>query len=128
MKLVNKLILTLGFTLLILKVFPQKGDTTNAYDIGRIITFLASDKLQGRGDYTPELTQAANFIAEEFRQYGLEQFPGSTTYSLPFVPERGFNVKLVADVNWNGRILSRSQFDFILSAPNYTEDGLTDFK
>ena len=35
------------------------------------VRFLASDALKGRGDGSPELDQAADYIAEQFRQIGL---------------------------------------------------------
>ena len=36
------------------------------------VTFLASDELKGRGNGTPELEQAAEYIASQFRSYGLQ--------------------------------------------------------
>lgn len=40
-----------------------------------VIKFLASDDLKGRGLGTPELDKAADYIAEKFKEYGLQ--PGS---------------------------------------------------
>jgi len=40
-----------------------------------VINFLASDDLRGRGLGTPELDKAADYIAEKFKEYGLQ--PGS---------------------------------------------------
>jgi hypothetical protein len=36
------------------------------------IKYLASDQLQGRGDGTPELDQAAHYLADDFREFGLK--------------------------------------------------------
>ena len=36
------------------------------------IKYLASDQLQGRGDGTPELDQAAHYLADRFRKFGLK--------------------------------------------------------
>ena len=36
------------------------------------IKYLASDQLQGRGDGTPELDQAAHYLAAHFRKFGLK--------------------------------------------------------
>ncbi len=41
------------------------------------IKYLASDKLKGRGLGTPELDSAANYIAEKFKEYGLETMGNS---------------------------------------------------
>ena len=58
----------------------------------RIISFLAHDSLQGRGNYTPQLHTAANFIAKHFRQAGLTAFQFTNGYFQPFSQE-----KLTAD-------------------------------
>src|SRR5262245_33577759 len=39
------------------------------------VRFLASSELQGRGNGTPELERAAEYIAAEFNSYGLQ--PGN---------------------------------------------------
>jgi len=36
------------------------------------VSFLASDELKGRGNGTPELEKAAEYIASQFRSYGLQ--------------------------------------------------------
>ena len=40
-----------------------------------VVKYLASDELKGRGLGTPELDQAADYIAKKFEEYGL--LPGS---------------------------------------------------
>ena len=47
------------------------------------ISFLASDKLKGRGTSSPEELEAANYIAAQFKEFGLKQFNNS--YLKPFV-------------------------------------------
>src|SRR4051812_49011352 len=44
------------------------------------IKYLASDELKGRGDGTPELDQAADYIAGKFRGYGLKPLGDNGTY------------------------------------------------
>ncbi|MGH9784213.1 MAG: M28 family peptidase, partial [Terriglobia bacterium] len=46
------------------------------------VKFLASPDLKGRGSGSPELNQAANYIAEQFKKTGLEALNGS--YFQPF--------------------------------------------
>ena len=45
---------------------------------------LSSEKLQGRGNGTPELNEAARFIARQFRGFGLNPAPGTTDYLQKF--------------------------------------------
>ena len=44
------------------------------------IKYLSSDDLKGRGDGTPELDQAANYIADHFKQFGLKPAGDDGTY------------------------------------------------
>jgi hypothetical protein len=44
------------------------------------VTYLASDALQGRGNGSPELDQAADYIAAEFRKAGLQPAGDNGTY------------------------------------------------
>ena len=46
------------------------------------VKYLASDDLKGRGSGTPELNQAATYIADQFKKTGLEPVRGS--YFQPF--------------------------------------------
>lgn len=48
------------------------------------IRHLASDKLQGRGNGTPELNEAGRFIARQFHKFGLELAPGTSGYLQKF--------------------------------------------
>ncbi len=56
---------------------PVRGDRWLAD-----VKYLASDELKGRGDGSPELDQAADYIAHEFRELKLEPFSGG--YFQPF--------------------------------------------
>src|ERR1051325_121229 len=51
------------------------------------VKYLSSDELKGRGDGTPELNQAADYIAEQFRKAGLEPLPGG--FFEPFTAATG---------------------------------------
>jgi aminopeptidase YwaD len=44
------------------------------------VTFLASDELKGRGNGTPELERAADYIATQFRSYGLQPAGNNGSY------------------------------------------------
>jgi len=49
------------------------------------VKYLASDELKGRGDGTPELDKAAEYIADHFRQLGLKPAGDSGTYLQHFM-------------------------------------------
>ena len=51
------------------------------------VKYLSSDELKGRGDGTPELDKAADYIEEQFRKAGLQPLPGG--FFQPFVAATG---------------------------------------
>jgi hypothetical protein len=48
------------------------------------VSFLASDRLKGRGNGSPELERAAEYVAAQFRSYGLEPAGDRGTYFQKF--------------------------------------------
>jgi hypothetical protein len=48
------------------------------------VSFLASDDLKGRGDGTPELERAADYIASQFRMFGLKPAGENDTFFQKF--------------------------------------------
>src|SRR5689334_14428791 len=93
----------------------SKIDTINERDVKEILTFLASDKLKGRVNYSSEQWEAADFIAKLFEEYGLSPFPGFQYYFQPFTP-RVDEALFKNDLKWNGRKLSHySYLDFSAS-------------
>ncbi len=67
-----------------------KAQITSAKQIKKHISFLASDKLKGRGTSSPEEIVAANYIAKQFKKIGLTPFQSSYlkafTYKAPSNP------------------------------------------
>lgn len=66
-----------------------------ARDEGRLLEhlrYLASDELQGRGNGSPGMEQAARFLAEEFRRIGLEPGGSDGTFFQPFTITTGQNL------------------------------------
>ena len=58
---------------------PSTGDSLMGH-----LRYLASDELQGRGNGSPELEQAADYLAELFRKYGLLPAGNQQTYFQEF--------------------------------------------
>ncbi len=57
------------------KALAKLAPVFSADRMMKTITYLASDKMKGRGIGTKEIDDAADFIAEKFKKYGLK--PGS---------------------------------------------------
>ena len=65
--------------------FAQKAlDVINKAEVLRIENYLASDELKGRKPGTPGIDKAADFIANEFKNYGLKFGAGETSYKQNF--------------------------------------------
>jgi len=60
--------------------------TIRAVDVRRHVDYLASDAMLGRNTPSPELDQAAEYIANEFESYGLA--PLADSYFQPFTVNR----------------------------------------
>jgi len=70
-----------SFIFLTHSAFSQYStDSISETEVKRIIQFLAADSLKGRGNYTPQLHQAAHFIAGEFDKCGLQKFPSFPSF------------------------------------------------
>jgi len=107
-------------------LFAQNfADSIREKEVSETLSFLASDDLKGRGNYTPELITAANFIAGKFREYGLQPFPGDFNFHQPFNPNSGKDIYRDV-VNVNGKTLDQSQFIYlspdIIPAPKKISD------
>jgi hypothetical protein len=56
----------------------------NEQEVGRVLSTLAADDMQGRRAFTPGIDKAAAFIAEEFRKSGLQKVKGNESYLQSF--------------------------------------------
>lgn len=73
----------------------QATDSTSEAYLSRIVGYLASDELRGRGNYSGGLHQAAVYIAREMLAAGLKPFPGDSDYFIPYetIVEKGAGSK-----------------------------------
>src|SRR6266700_3756111 len=98
-------VITLSFYSLI--PVPQKPPATDelrelsASRYLEHVKYLASDELKGRGDGTPELDKAADYIAAQFRLWGLRPMGDNNTYFQSFEITTGAQVgpKTAAQLN-----------------------------
>ncbi len=88
-------------------------------DVERVVTALASDRMEGRRAFTPAIDRAAAFIGAEFAAIGLEPLPGSDGYLQRFrVEGRPGDLANVA-----GIIPGRRTDEFVLFSAHYDHIG-----
>lgn len=63
----------------------QIDQIVNAKEVERIEKVLSADDMQGRRTFSAGIEKAASFIAEEFKQTGLQTWNNSATYLQEFV-------------------------------------------
>jgi hypothetical protein len=66
--------------LLSIHTHAQDIPSINVSDVSRIEKILASDEMQGRRTYTTGIEKAASYIIREFRDAGLQPFPGNADF------------------------------------------------
>lgn len=94
----------------------------------RILTYLASDELKGRGNGRPELLTAAKFIGDYFAELGLSPFEQEPSFYIPFQPFGGSNLALKDIFTYNGRVVPASEYVFFNTKPGwYATQELSDF-
>jgi hypothetical protein len=62
-----------------------QAQSFNEDSLRATVSFLASDAMKGRRNYTPELYSCAQFISARFEKAGLKFFPECSSYFLPFM-------------------------------------------
>src|SRR5215467_14955692 len=70
------------------------------------VKYLASDELKGRGDGSPELNKAADYIASQFRILGLRPLGGDNTYFQKFELTTGAEIGAQNQLELNGTQLT----------------------
>ncbi len=93
----------LYFAFLFISLFTSSCITQkasiNQNDVSRIIKTLSSDKMEGRGLFSPGIDKAADFIAAEFKAIGLSPFGGTTDFRQVFEMTTLSPVSCIAYVN-----------------------------
>ena len=76
------------------------------------VTYLARDEMKGRGDGSPELDQAADYIASQFRTFGLKAAGDDPTYFQNFELTTGADFGSKNELQLSGENL-RINEDFV---------------
>src|SRR5436190_2696289 len=109
-------VITLSFYSLV--PVPQKPPATDALrelSAARYleqVKYLASDDMKGRGDGSPELDKAADYIASQFRLWGLRPMGDNNTYFQKFELTTGAQVGSHNELQLNGNSLKINE-DFV---------------
>ena len=115
----KKLSVLLCFVSLI--VSAQQPTEINPEEVTRIITELASDKMEGRANYTPGIALASAFIENEFNNIGLSHFEGLSNYRQEFTTKRKPSNNVIG---WlPGKSLPN---DYVIFSAHYDHLGLND--
>src|SRR5438876_114998 len=118
-------VITLSFYSLV--PVPQKPPATDALrDLSAArylehVKFLASDELKGRGDGSPELDKAADYIASQFRLWGLRPMGDNNTYFQKFEITTGAQIEPRTAFQLNGSTLRITE-DFVAIPFSNTAD------
>jgi hypothetical protein len=64
-------------------VLETINETVNKDAAKECIGFLASDEMRGRGTGTPEIDQAADYLANQFEAAGIKKMEGASSYFQP---------------------------------------------
>lgn len=106
-----------------------RNDTIDEAETKRLLTWLAADERKGRVNYTVEQNQAAAFIADYFRQCGLQPFSAEQGYVHAFATEERSvpNPVQVHDLLWNGKRLFSDQYFCNNPLPMDREDVLSEY-
>jgi aminopeptidase YwaD len=82
------------FTSFLCVSFFSSAVSISMENIKNDVTFLASDKLKGRYSFTPELDNAANYIASRFKAAGLKPFKQSYLQKFPIYSFKPLSISL----------------------------------
>jgi hypothetical protein len=88
----------------------ERTITVKTEMVSGFLQVLASDSLLGRGNYTPGLVMAAEFITNEFEKHELVPFPGYPSLVQPFTT--ALQRKFTRDeLRWNNELLDQKSFE-----------------
>ncbi|MGB1197453.1 MAG: M20/M25/M40 family metallo-hydrolase [Thalassotalea sp.] len=89
------------------------------------VTSLASDELKGRGNFTAEIDQAANYISNRFKEIGLTPLAGFSDYKQTF---NIVNIRPVsADITLNGNKVLRDNVAMASTIEQFDWKATTEF-
>lgn len=85
---------------------PSLDSNISLEQVTKDVTFLASDKLKGRGNFSGEIKEAAAFIATRFKEVGLSSPVETTNY------QQNYSVKKISP-NQISAVINNQEFSAI---------------
>lgn len=119
----KRIALALAFLFATCNVFSQDVNKliTRKY-VYKVIKTLSSDKMQGRGTFTPGIERAAQFIEKQYSKIGLVPMSGNDGYRQNFKLFRSKTVSF--NCNINGQVIAPENACAIAgSSFNWTQDS-----
>jgi len=117
---ISRLVVLFSFSLISITSAGQRiQDSLNENYIRNALTYLASDELGGRVNYTKGQLLASEFISNEFESFHMKPFTGYSNYFIPFEMENGFEKKK-GKLIWNG---SEVEDSLLLVFPSHLVTG-----
>lgn len=77
----KKVITALSFTVIATQSFTTSAEIISSKQVVDDITFLASDSMRGRANFSPEIKQAAKYIGQRFNDIGLSTLTSDSASS-----------------------------------------------
>ncbi len=88
----------------------SNDDTISLKTMTDDVSYLASDKLNGRASFSPGIDQAANYISERFKQIGLQPMAGEKNFQQRFSLTN--IAPLTINASLNGQLINNSYVTF----------------
>ncbi len=82
------------------------------------VSYLASDKLNGRGNFSTNIHQAADYIAQRFKEAGLSPVAGNDGFYQKYTVKRIIPTSL--DLRLNGELIAPEKLAFASTDENLT--------
>jgi len=93
-------------------------ETITLEQITKDVTYLASDDLKGRNNFSLDIRQAANFIATRFDEVGLTPAKNAPNFKQEYVVQRITPNTL--NVNINGQSIASESLSMATTLPDFT--------
>ncbi|MCX6315980.1 MAG: M28 family peptidase [Bacteroidetes bacterium] len=81
---INRILISISLLLSLAISAQIKVDSFSQADAKKYLNYLASDKMEGRVNFTKKQLQVAGYLSNEFRSFGLTPFPQYSNYFQPF--------------------------------------------
>lgn len=80
---------------------PATTQASAGFDMKQAVDYLASDQLEGRRIGTPGIALAGDYVADQFRQFGLRPLPGQSDYFQRFTMTTAVAPDPKTALSWN---------------------------